>query len=113
MLAYLAVGYVFEGIEILILGRDFNTTSPTTGAIEVQAAGIRNCCPVNPELVVVEPFVLRVRVTGPDTFRVLDQVVLYSADIELDFQCLGRRNAGTDPTFRIDLRILPARLIGR
>jgi hypothetical protein len=90
MLTYLAVGDILEGVKILILGGNFNTTSPTAGTIEVQAAGIRNCSPVNPELVVVETFILRARVTGPDSTFVLGQIVFHGADIQLNscrFRC--------------------------
>jgi hypothetical protein len=57
-LTYSSMRDVLYSIEILILGWTFNTAAPTAGAIKEQTTGIRNCCPVNPNLVIVKTFIL-------------------------------------------------------
>jgi hypothetical protein len=58
-LAYSSMRDILDSIEILILGWTFDTAAPTAGAIEEQTTGIRNCCPVNPNLIIVKTFILR------------------------------------------------------
>jgi hypothetical protein len=52
----------------------------------------------------MKPFILGTRIAGPYAFLIFYQVVFYSSYIKLDFLSLRRRNACTDPTYRIDLR---------
>ncbi len=112
ILADLAVGDILEGIEVLVLGGAFHAAAPAAGPVEVQAAGVRNGSPVDPDLVVVKAFVLRFGfAAGPDAFLVLGQGVFHGSDVELDLLGLGRGDAGADPPVRGDLGILLSRLI--
>ena len=42
-----------------VVGRDFDTTAPTAGAVKIEAARVRNLGPIDKDLVIVEAFVLR------------------------------------------------------
>ena len=44
-LPQLTVGHILEGIEVLVLGGDFDAAAPAAAAVEVQAAGVRNPAP--------------------------------------------------------------------
>jgi hypothetical protein len=63
--------HVFEGVEILVFGGDFDATAPATGAVEVQAAGVRNLGAIDEELIIVETFVLRLGDADPCAFIAL------------------------------------------
>lgn len=63
------MGDIFDGVEVLVLGRDFNAAAPAAGAIEEYAAGVRNLGTINVELVVVKTFVLGTRVADPGAVR--------------------------------------------
>ena len=61
-----AVGNVLEGVEILVLGRDFDAAFPAGRTVEVQGAGIVERSAVNREMVVVKAFIQRsCRGAGP------------------------------------------------
>ena len=104
--------HVLESVEVLIFGGDFDPAAPAAGAVVVQAAGIRNRRAINPNLVVVEPFVLGTRVTDPGAAIALGQGVFYAADVELDVRGLGRDDRGPDTAFRVDHRVFFALLVG-
>ena len=112
-LPQLAVRDVLESIKVLIAGGDFDAAAPAARAVEVQAAGIRNLSAIDNDLVVVEAFVLRARVADPRAVIALGQRILYAADVEHDV-CGSRSDTRVrNAPFRVDLRILFARLIER
>jgi hypothetical protein len=57
--------HVFERIEFLVVGRDFQPTAPAARAVEEQTAGVRHLTAVNDDLVTVETFVLGGRGADP------------------------------------------------
>ncbi len=58
-LANLAVGNVFQCVEITIVGRNLNSAPPTHCSEIVFAVGIRNVGTIDDQLIVVEAFVKR------------------------------------------------------
>ena len=104
--------HILQGVEILVFGGDFNATAPTAGAIVIQAARVWNGGAINPDLVVMETFILGSSDADPGTVRLLGQRVAGGTDIELDGLGLGCNDAGADAAFRIDLGILFALLVG-
>ena len=64
-LLHSAVGNVLEGIEVLVMGGDFDAAFPTGRTVEVQGAGIVECPPIDREMVVVEAFIQRPRGADP------------------------------------------------
>ena len=58
-LLHFAVGNVLEGVEVLIMSRNFDAAFPTSRTVEVQGAGIVEYSPINREMVVVEAFIQR------------------------------------------------------
>ncbi|MGO8928376.1 MAG: hypothetical protein ACLQU3_16030 [Limisphaerales bacterium] len=106
--------HILDGIEVLVLGRDFDTTAPAVAAVEIQAAGVRDPGAIDDELVIVKTFVLRPRVADPGAVVTLGQGVCCAAqELERDALGLRRDHAGADPPFRVDLGILFAGLIQR
>ena len=66
-------GTSFEGVEVLVVGGDFNAAFPTGRTVEVQGAGIVECPPINREMVVVEAFIQRPRRADPGAILALGQ----------------------------------------
>ena len=58
-LADRALRHILHLPEILVVGRNFDTTSPTAGTIVVQTVRIGHVSTVDIELIVVEAFILR------------------------------------------------------
>ena len=113
-LPQLAMRHVLDGIEVLVLGGDFDAAAPPAAAVEVQAAGIRDSGSINHELVVVETFVLGPRDADPGAVVALGQGVLCAAqELEARRSGLRRDDAGADAAFRVDLGILFAGLVER
>jgi hypothetical protein len=107
------VGDVLESVEVLVLGRDLDAATPAAGAVKEHAAGIRNLGPVDIKLIIMETFVLGIRIAGPNAILVLSHGVSYAAYIEQDALGLRRDDAGPDTTFGVDLGVLLTKLIGR
>ncbi len=110
-LAQLAMRHVFESVEVMILGGDFDAAAPATGAVEIQAARIRNLGAVDDDLVVMKPFVLRSRFADPGAVVALGQGILHGADVERDALGLGRDDACAYAAFGVDLGVLLAALV--
>ena len=53
-LTQLAMGHFLEGVKVLVFGGNFDAAAPTTGAVEIEAAGIRNLGAIDNELIIVE-----------------------------------------------------------
>ena len=91
-LVHRALRHVLHRVEILVGGRNVDATAPTAGTIIVEAARIGNRSPVDVQLIVVEAFVLRSRLTRPHALGVFHQVVFHAANVQLHAVGLGGRN---------------------
>src|SRR5208282_4339475 len=93
---------------------NFKPAAPATAAVEIQAAGTRNLGAIDNELVVVKTFILWPRNADPGAVLAFGQGILRATEeVESDVLRLRRDNAGANPPFRVDLRILLAGLIQR
>jgi len=113
-LLHSAVGHVLEGVEILVMGGDFDAAFPTRGAVEVQGAGVVECSPIDREMIVVKALVQRsCRGAHPGAVLGLGQGgAPASAQAHADALGLGRDDAESGVALGVDLRVLLARLIG-
>jgi hypothetical protein len=106
------VGYVFERIEVLVLGGNLHGAAPAARPVEKLAARIRYLGSVNDDLVIVETFILRIRDTDPGTVLTLGQGVLDASQVKRYALSLGCNDAGADAPFGVDRRIRFALLVG-
>ena len=110
-LAKLAVRHVLERVKILILGRYFDGAAPASRAVKEQAVRIRNFRPINIDRVIVKALVQRPCVTGPRAVLILRKRAAIS-ETHPDALGFGCNDTEFHAAFRIDLRILFARLVG-
>jgi len=80
-LAQLAMRHVLKRIKVLVLGRNFDAAAPAAGTVEIQAAGVRHLGTIHNDLIVVETFVLGLRVADPGTAIAFGQGIFYAANI--------------------------------
>ena len=90
----MAVRHILESEKLAIRGRNFNAAAPPACAVKVQAAGVRDLRAIHNDLVVVETFVLRVRVADPCAVRAFGHLILDAAQIEQNALSAGRNNTG-------------------
>ena len=111
-LADLALGNVLQGVEVLVRRGDVDAAAPAGGAVVIEAARIRHGGAVDFKLIVVEAFVLRGGVAGPEAGAVVDHVVLHAADVQLDALGIRGLDLGADHALGVDHRVLVVRLVG-
>jgi hypothetical protein len=103
---------MLESIKVLVRGGDFDAAAPTTTAVEVPSARIRNLGAINHKLVIVKPLILRPRHSDPGAIVAPGQRVLSTTEkLEADALRLRCDDAGEDAPFRVDLGMLFAGLI--
>jgi len=105
--------HVLDGVKVRIVRGNFHTASPATCTVKEQAARIRNCGAINPDLVVMKPFVLRRGLTDPSAVFAFDQRILHRADVEQDARGLWGTDSRAYTPLGINLRILLVGLIER
>ena len=105
-LLHSAVGNVLEGVEVLVVGGDFDAAFPASRTVEVQGAGIVECSPINREMVVVEAFIQRPLpwCQPRRRLRPLERRSLTSAQTHADALGLGRDDAKSSVALGVDLR---------
>jgi hypothetical protein len=101
-----AMGHVLHGIEVLVVGRDFDPAAPTARAVEHQRSRIRYRDVIDPQLVVVETFVLCVGDARPQAVVALGHGIPDTADIKLQGLGVRRPESRAHAPLRVDLGIL-------
>ena len=109
----LALGDILQGIEIIVGRRHLDAAAPAGRAIVIQAARIGDGRAVDFDLIVVEAFVLRGGVAGPDAVAVVGQVVLDAAEVQFDALCVRGTDLRTHDALGVDHRILAVGLVAR
>jgi hypothetical protein len=112
-----AVGNVLQGVEVLVVGGDFDAAFPARRAVEVQGARIIECAAVNSEVIVVKTLVERLLChSGPDpviTLGEFEATPLNSAQAYANHLGIGRFNPKPRKVLGVHFRKLLAGLIYR
>jgi len=104
--------HIFERIKLRILSRNFDGASPAARAIKVVAVRIGHLSPIDLDGVIMKTFIQWPCVTVPGAVFAFFE---FAAVAECAANAFGlwRHNAEPHATFRVVLRILFSRLVGR
>ena len=103
--------HVLDSVEVLVVSGDLDAAAPAVGTEKELTARVRNFCPVNVNGVIVKAFVQGTRVADPGAVFTLSKRAAIS-EAYRDALGSGRYDTESHAAFRVDLRILFARLVG-
>lgn len=110
-LAKLAVRHIFEGVKILVFGREFDGATPASGAVKEMAVRVGNFGAVNIDGVVMKSFIQRPSVAEPCAVVAFCECATVP-ETNGDGLSFGCDDAEFNAAFGVDLGILFAALIG-